>query len=144
MDIVVGTPGRLEELTKNENLLLSHCRFLVLDEADGLLQQGHGELINRLHSRAPKLTSDGKRLQMIVCSATLHSFDVKKMAVSLQINLLEVEIHSSKEENLGKPFLLHEKRSRDSANSLFYFTFRCYYFSQIEQVNYKKKYILKY
>ncbi|KAI9561095.1 hypothetical protein GHT06_012051 [Daphnia sinensis] len=80
VDIIVGTPGRLEELTKSENLLLTHCRFLVLDEADGLLQQGHGELINRLHSRAPKITTDGKRLQMIVCSATLHSFDVKKMA----------------------------------------------------------------
>ena len=81
MDIVVGTPGRLEELTKSENLLLTHCRFLVLDEADGLLAQGNGDLINRLHSRAPKITTDGKRLQMIVCSATLHSFEVKKMAV---------------------------------------------------------------
>ena len=28
----------------------------------------------------PKMTSDGTRLQMIVCSATLHDFDVKKMA----------------------------------------------------------------
>nr|CAG4638346.1 EOG090X03NS [Cyclestheria hislopi] len=80
VDIVVGTPGRLEELVKSENLLLSHCRFLVLDEADGLLQQGHGELINRLHGRTPKITPDGKHLQMIVCSATLHNFDVKKMA----------------------------------------------------------------
>ena len=79
---MVGTPGRLEELTKNGNLILSHCRFLVLDEADGLLQQGHGDLINRLYARAPKMTSDGKRLQMIVCSATLHSMDVKRMAVS--------------------------------------------------------------
>jgi len=26
------------------------------------------------------VTSDGKRLQVIVCSATLHSFDVKKLA----------------------------------------------------------------
>jgi len=80
VNIVVGTPGRLEELTKNGNLILSHCRFLVLDEADGLLQQGHGDLINRLYARAPKMTSDGKRLQMIVCSATLHSMDVKRMA----------------------------------------------------------------
>ncbi|XP_063951383.1 ATP-dependent RNA helicase Ddx1-like isoform X4 [Lytechinus pictus] len=28
----------------------------------------------------PKITNDGKRLQMVVCSATLHSFDVKKLA----------------------------------------------------------------
>lgn len=83
VNIVVGTPGRLEELTKSGNLLLSHCRFLVLDEADGLLQQGHGDMINRLHAKAPKTTSDGKRLQMIVCSATLHSVDVKRMAVSI-------------------------------------------------------------
>jgi ATP-dependent RNA helicase DDX1 len=81
VDIIVGTPGRLDELIKSENILLTHCRFFVLDEADGLLQQGQGEIINRLHSRAPKITTDGKRLQMIVCSATLHSFEVKKMAV---------------------------------------------------------------
>ena len=82
VNIVVGTPGRLEELTKSGNMLLSHCRFLVLDEADGLLQQGHGDLVNRLHAKCPKITSDSKRLQMIVCSATLHSMDVKRMAVS--------------------------------------------------------------
>ena len=81
VDIVVGTPGRVEELAKNGNLLLDHCRFFVLDEADGLLQQGHGEMIKRLHGRIPKFTSDKKRLQMIVCSATLHSLDVQKMAV---------------------------------------------------------------
>nr|CAI5823478.1 unnamed protein product [Callosobruchus analis] len=31
----------------------------------------------------PKITSDGRRLQMIVCSATLHAFEVKKMAEKL-------------------------------------------------------------
>ena len=46
------------------------------------MSQGYGDLINRLHQQIPKVTNDGKRLQMIVCSATLHSFDVKKMAVS--------------------------------------------------------------
>jgi len=58
-------------------------RFFVLDEADGLLKQGYTELIDRLHKQIPKITSDGKRLQMIVCSATLHAFEVKKMAVSV-------------------------------------------------------------
>ncbi|CAH1996997.1 unnamed protein product [Acanthoscelides obtectus] len=31
----------------------------------------------------PKITPDGRRLQMIVCSATLHAFEVKKMADKL-------------------------------------------------------------
>lgn len=55
----------------------------MLDEADGLLKQGYTELIDRLHRQIPKITSDGKSLQMIVCSATLHAFEVKKMAVSM-------------------------------------------------------------
>ena len=58
-------------------------RFFVLDEADGLLLQGYGDLINRLHQQIPKVTNDGNRLQMIVCSATLHSFDVKKKWLSV-------------------------------------------------------------
>nr|KAF6307767.1 DEAD-box helicase 1 [Myotis myotis] len=33
-----------------------------------------------MHSQIPQITSDGKRLQVIVCSATLHSFDVKKLS----------------------------------------------------------------
>lgn len=80
VDIIVGTPGRLEDLINNGYVLLTHCRFFVLDEADGLLKQGYGDLIDRLHKMIPKITSDGRRLQMIVCSATLHAFEVKKMA----------------------------------------------------------------
>ncbi|XP_076109926.1 ATP-dependent RNA helicase DDX1-like [Mytilus galloprovincialis] len=83
VDIVVGTPGRLEDLISTGKLTLHQVRFFVLDEADGLLSSGYGDLINRLHGQIPKVTNDGKRLQMVVCSATLHSFDVKKMAERL-------------------------------------------------------------
>ncbi|KAH8369627.1 hypothetical protein KR093_000368, partial [Drosophila rubida] len=81
--IVVGTPGRLEELINSGFVQLTHCRFFVLDEADALLKQGYTALIDRLHKQIPKITSDGCRLQMIVCSATLHDFEVKKMAERL-------------------------------------------------------------
>lgn len=40
-------------------------------------------MIHRIHSMMPKMTSDGSRLQMIVCSATLHDFEVKKLADTL-------------------------------------------------------------
>ncbi|XP_066290913.1 ATP-dependent RNA helicase DDX1-like isoform X1 [Branchiostoma lanceolatum] len=83
VDIVVGTPGRLEELISTGKLLLSQVRFFVLDECDGLLSAGYGQFIQRLHDSMTKVFADGKRLQMIVCSATLHSFDVKKMAEKL-------------------------------------------------------------
>ena len=86
VDIVVGTPGRMEDLISAGHLSLTQCRFFVLDEADGLLKQGYTELIDRLHRQIPKITSDGRRLQMIVCSATLHAFEVKKMAVSFHFS----------------------------------------------------------
>lgn len=82
-DVIVGTPGRLEDLIQGGYLSLTNCRFFVLDEADGLLKQGYSDFIERLHKQMPKVTADGKRLQMIVCSATLHAFEVKKMAEKL-------------------------------------------------------------
>jgi len=79
----VATPGRLEDLVGTGQLILSQCRFFVLDEADALVKdRGTGALIHRIHQQIPKMTPDGKRLQMIVCSATLHDFEVKKLAVS--------------------------------------------------------------
>lgn len=83
VDIVVGTPGRMEDLISTKKLLLSSCMFFILDECDGLLLAGYGDLITRLYKEIPQMTSDGKRLQMIVCSATLHSFEVKKLAERL-------------------------------------------------------------
>jgi len=83
VDIVVATPGRLEDLVSTGQLSLKQCRFFILDEADGLLKQGYEGFINRMHGQIPKVTSDGKRLQMVVCSATLHAFEVKKMAEKL-------------------------------------------------------------
>ncbi|CAF3440901.1 unnamed protein product [Rotaria socialis] len=80
IDIIVATPGRLDELISGGEIDLTHMRFFILDEADGLLSQGYKDLITRLHQRMPSVTLDGKRLQMIVCSATLHNFDVKKLA----------------------------------------------------------------
>lgn len=39
IDIVCGTPGRMEELINTGQLSLQSCKFFVLDEADGLLKQ---------------------------------------------------------------------------------------------------------
>ena len=79
VDIVVATPGRLEDLIQTGQLSLKQCRFFVLDEADGLLKQGYEGFINRVHAQIPKVTSDGRRLQMVVCSATLHAFEGKNL-----------------------------------------------------------------
>src|SRR4051794_32055372 len=40
VEIVVGTPGRLIDLAKQGHLDLSHCKSVVLDEADEMLDLG--------------------------------------------------------------------------------------------------------
>ena len=80
VDIIVATPGRLDDLISTERLSLNQVRFFVLDEVDGLLSQGHRELIMKIFRKIPSIAADGRRLQLIVCSATLHNFEVKKLA----------------------------------------------------------------
>ena len=64
------------------NVVYDQPSVCVCNPQDGLLSAGYGDLITRIYNQIPKVTFDGKRLQMVVCSATLHSFEVKKMAVS--------------------------------------------------------------
>ncbi len=52
--IVVGTPGRLIDLMKRGELTLKDIRFLVLDEADIMLDMGFIEDIEYLISKTPK------------------------------------------------------------------------------------------
>lgn len=83
LHIVVCTPGRLSEAISKNSLPLSNIHFFILDEADGLLQQGQQNLIRSVHNRLPKMFPTGRRLQTILCSATLHNYEVRKLAEQL-------------------------------------------------------------
>lgn len=80
VDIVTGTPGKVEDFISSGKLKLDQVRFLIFDEVDGLLNQNQGGFLERMFNQCPKMSSDCKRLQLVVCSATLHNFDVKKLA----------------------------------------------------------------
>ena len=38
--IVIGTPGRLEDMLNNHFLSLAQCQYVVLDEADRMIDMG--------------------------------------------------------------------------------------------------------
>ena len=63
--VVVGTPGRIEELVENGVLALGEVRVLVLDEADRMLDMGFQPPIERIAA----LTPAGR--QTLLFSATL-------------------------------------------------------------------------
>jgi ATP-independent RNA helicase DbpA len=52
--VVVGTPGRIQELAAKGALALDDVRMLVLDEADRMLDMGFEEQIRDLVRRLPK------------------------------------------------------------------------------------------
>lgn len=80
VDIIVATPGRLDDLIEGGQISLAHCRFFVLNKAEALLKAGYIDSCERIHKQIPKVTSDGRRrLQSIVCCANLHDFGVKTM-----------------------------------------------------------------
>lgn len=63
--IVVGTPSRINDLVKEQALLVHTARILVVDEADMMLDMGFIEDVDRVASRLPE------DLQMYVFSATI-------------------------------------------------------------------------
>lgn len=65
IDIVIGTPGRIEDLVESRALDLSHVRVAVLDEADHMCELGFLEPVQRIMRRTPR---DAQRL---LFSATL-------------------------------------------------------------------------
>jgi ATP-dependent RNA helicase DDX5/DBP2 len=54
LDIVIGTPGRIQDLVEMRVLVLEGVRFLVLDEADRMLDMGFEESIRAIVGRTSK------------------------------------------------------------------------------------------
>jgi ATP-dependent RNA helicase RhlE len=63
--IVVATPGRLEDLLQRGKLKLDHVEFLVLDEADRMLDMGFRPAVDRIVAKCPR------ERQTVFLSATL-------------------------------------------------------------------------
>ena len=53
VDIVVGTPGRLNDLIERNALNIKHIKTLVLDEADEMLNMGFMEDVERILAETP-------------------------------------------------------------------------------------------
>jgi len=63
--VVVGTPGRVNDLITRRALRLDHVRIFVLDEADEMLSIGFKDKIHDIFQFLPSA------VQSVVCSATM-------------------------------------------------------------------------
>ncbi len=77
VDVVVGTPGRVNDLLERRNLVLDQVEIVVLDEADEMLSMGFQEQVEKILKYAPK------EKQTMLFSATLPRW-VMKLAQKYQ------------------------------------------------------------
>ena len=89
-DIVVATPGRLLDHVRQKNIDLSDIRYLVLDEADRMLDMGFLPDIKKILSLCPP------NRQSLLFSATL-SDEIHLLAQTFLIRPALVEINANRD-----------------------------------------------
>ena len=54
VEVIIGTPGRIEDCLDRRILVLNQCFFVVLDEADKMIDYNFEEAIKRIFNCIPK------------------------------------------------------------------------------------------
>jgi ATP-dependent RNA helicase DeaD len=86
--VVVGTVGRVRDLISRRSIILSDCRFLVLDEADEMLDLGFFEDVERIISLTP-----GSR-QTALFSATVPP-EVRALADNYLLDPVTIKVKAA-------------------------------------------------
>jgi ATP-dependent RNA helicase DeaD len=96
-DIVVGTPGRILDHMQRRTLNLSRIKFLVLDEADRMLDMGFIKSVENIINACPK------ERQTMLFSATI-SEEINHIAKKYMINPVKISV-----KNQVDPSQLYQK-----------------------------------
>ena len=88
VDIVIATPGRLLDHVSQKNIDLAHVEFLILDEADRMLDMGFIHDIKKIIALLPKTR------QNLLFSATF-SDEIKRLAQGFLKNPALIEVAKS-------------------------------------------------
>ena len=94
VDIIVATPGRLIDLVEQKEVWLDQIEFLVIDEADRLLDMGFIPSVKRIVRYSPRK----EQRQTLMFSATF-SYDVLNLAQQWLFEPVTVEIEPEKKTN---------------------------------------------
>nr|XP_011468632.1 PREDICTED: DEAD-box ATP-dependent RNA helicase 53-like [Fragaria vesca subsp. vesca] len=89
VDVVIGTPGRVIDLIKRGVLNLSEVQFVVLDEADQMLQVGFQEDVEIILERLPK------KRQTLMFSATMPTW-IKNLTRNYLTNPAVIDLEHAK------------------------------------------------
>ncbi|MCH4248214.1 ATP-dependent RNA helicase RhlB [Acinetobacter populi] len=94
VDIVVATPGRLIDFVEQKEIWLDQLEFLVIDEADRLLDMGFIPAIKRIIRYAP-----AKECRQTLFFSATFNVDVLNLAYQWLYQPITVEIEPEKKTN---------------------------------------------
>ncbi|WP_168419168.1 ATP-dependent RNA helicase RhlB [Acinetobacter towneri] len=94
VDIIVATPGRLIDFVEQKEVWLDQIEFLVIDEADRLLDMGFIPSVKRIVRYSPRK----EQRQTLMFSATF-SYDVLNLVQQWLFEPVTVEIEPEKKTN---------------------------------------------
>jgi ATP-dependent RNA helicase DeaD len=105
--IIVATPGRLRDMIRRGMAIISAVRFVVLDEADEMLNMGFQEELNAILAATPK------EKNTLLFSATM-SREVAEISSKYMSNPVEVTVgaRNAGSENVSHEYYLIHPRDR--------------------------------
>jgi len=111
--IIVGTPGRIEEHVRKENLKLKDVETLVLDEADRMLEMGFQDSLDAIIEQVPS------NRQTLLFSATYPN-EIDAIAKRVMQKPIKVEVESTHDESSIEQhfYLVNEGKQRLTALQL--------------------------
>ncbi len=109
--IIVGTPGRLLKFLKKGAIDLNDLSFLVLDEADRMLDMGFEEDMEAIISFTPK------EKQTLLFSATFPP-EIEELGANILNNPKKVEVDSKHEKNIIKQTFVEVSDHREKSEAL--------------------------
>ena len=105
--VIVGTPGRVIDHLEKGSLDISQLRFLVLDEADEMLNMGFQEDVERILADTPE------EKQVALFSATMPN-SIRRLSKKYLNNPAEVTVKTERRtnDNIKQRFLLTPHRAK--------------------------------
>src|SRR5690625_259294 len=104
--VVVGTPGRMLDLIRRKKINLTHIDYLILDEADEMLNMGFKEDLDAILSQTPKEKSTW------LFSATMPA-EVYRISRQYMHNPVEITMGKKNQGNENIEHLYYALRPRD-------------------------------
>jgi len=106
IDVLVATPGRLLDVLRSKSISLSSLRYLVLDEADMLLDLGFEEALTQIKNFIPSEVTVG------LFSATYHRDLARVIKKFLPANSFKIEIKKETLESIKQEIIKCDREER--------------------------------